>query len=230
MRSSEPSSRILPLEALRGLAAIGVLFHHFVLAFLPHLLNLSPTMTEDSVWIGSPLFLLVNGKAMVVIFFILSGYVLTLKGMSFQTKSELAFESSKRWFRLTPAVSLSLLISYLLFAFHSYRYDNVYALNGALMFQHYGGYAQTEQPAFSAFLYQALLGNTVLGEFDLNPVLWTMMPEFYGSIMVFVLAFIMMHVGRNVFLVALLLLFILLVREGIWFVPFCLALFAHRLT
>ena len=56
---------------------IGVIIHHFILGFIPHLLNIVPAQEGGfrlvGPWVGSPLLALLNGKAMLMVFFILSG-------------------------------------------------------------------------------------------------------------------------------------------------------------
>lgn len=67
------------LEGLRGLASITVLIWHIILGFYPELLGdyggaVSGSGIRGHFWFG-----LVYGSAAVALFFVLSGYVLTLK-------------------------------------------------------------------------------------------------------------------------------------------------------
>jgi peptidoglycan/LPS O-acetylase OafA/YrhL len=57
---------LLPLEAMRGVAAIIVTLYHFSEAFVHQAFPLL---------LGTPGFVLINGDAAVVFFFALSGYV-----------------------------------------------------------------------------------------------------------------------------------------------------------
>jgi len=233
MPPPEQPGKILPLEALRGMAAMGVVFHHFTLAFLPGLVNFTPPTGEEGALIGSPLFLFVNGKAMVIIFFVLSGYVLSLKGLRPDAGRALADAAVKRWFRFVPVICLSLLCSYALFALGLYRYDDVFAINGARMFDHYAGFPQGYKPGFSAVLYDGVFGSLFLGQDRFNTVLWSMQIEFFGSFMVFALALLLAPARRLWFGVALSLAGILLFKEGMWFFPFLVgvlgvALHLHR--
>ena len=157
---------------------------------------------------------------MVIIFFVLSGYVLSLKGLRPNPGRVLADAAVKRWFRFAPVICISLITSYALFKFHLYRYDDVYALNGAGMFNHYAHLPQDYKPDFWDFLYQGLAGGIFFGEDSYNPVIWTMQLEFYGSMMVFALALLLPRERRAWLFVSLLLLAVLLFQEGIWFFPF----------
>lgn len=63
------SSRYVSLDALRGIASFGVLTHHHLLASS----NVFPWWHLDS----TPLRVLLQGRAFVILFFVLSGFVLT---------------------------------------------------------------------------------------------------------------------------------------------------------
>ena len=69
------------LRHLRGCAAVLVVLCHFTLAFMPQYIGLTPDVDVTRDLIGSPVFVFLNGTAMVVIFFVLSGYVLAQKGL-----------------------------------------------------------------------------------------------------------------------------------------------------
>src|SRR5580692_8294430 len=91
--SNPDSSRDLPLEALRGLAALVVVVWHFFLGLDPAVLSL-PGLR------GTPFFAFVHGSAAVGVFFVLSGYVLTRRYFETGQKRVLVIGALKRWFRL----------------------------------------------------------------------------------------------------------------------------------
>lgn len=62
-----PNKKLAHLEAMRGIAAIIVVGDHLALTF-----------SERSIWFAAPWYILINGGAAVLFFFVLSGYVLTL--------------------------------------------------------------------------------------------------------------------------------------------------------
>src|SRR5262249_15213309 len=71
------TERITRLEACRGLAALVVVCGHIIIAFEPTISGVLPgTRTANSL-VGTVFFILINGQAAVVFFFVLSGYVLT---------------------------------------------------------------------------------------------------------------------------------------------------------
>ena len=78
--------KIIPLEGLRGIASIIVVFDHFILAFLPQRHGYLDETYTDITLVGSPVFVIINGTAAVTIFFALSGYVLAALGLSENTR------------------------------------------------------------------------------------------------------------------------------------------------
>ena len=71
------------LEGIRGLAAIIVVLHHYILAFYPAMSSANETQIHnetsyfEEVMAQIPLNIFYNGGFAVCIFFILSGYVLS---------------------------------------------------------------------------------------------------------------------------------------------------------
>src|SRR5579872_1264225 len=128
---------------------------------------------------------------MVVIFFVLSGYVLSMKGLRPNPKFVLLWAACKRWFRLVLPICLSLLVSYMLFRLHLFHTDEVTALNGSVWFQRknaMSGLPKNYDPHFKSFLLEGLTGALLLGEHRFSSNLWTMKVEFLGSMLVFYLA------------------------------------------
>src|SRR5690606_12773670 len=68
------------LEALRGIASVIVLVHHALLGFAPGLHGLLQPDSPHALF-GTPAFSLINGGAAVVLFFVLSGFVLTFRAL-----------------------------------------------------------------------------------------------------------------------------------------------------
>src|ERR1700676_158467 len=95
------SKKIVELEALRGLAAIVVLVHHFMLGFTPRLHGLLYPNEPLSIF-GTPAFAFVNGSAAVVIFF--SGLVLTVGSFQAPNLLRSVVAALKRWPRLAATV------------------------------------------------------------------------------------------------------------------------------
>ena len=113
--SRDHSGHIIELQSLRGIAATAVLFGHVIGYYS------IPNWLVD---IGK----FSNGRAAVVIFFVLSGYVLTqsLRSSAFDLPAVARFYL-QRWFRIYPAIwSISLLgLGYLVVLHWNIPVDNI---------------------------------------------------------------------------------------------------------
>src|ERR1700730_17551481 len=97
-------SKLIELEVLRGIAAMIVLFHHFLLVVAPRLHGRN--FPDDPIaLVRTPLFALANGTAAVAVFFVLSGFVLTFRAMEKRNWTQLLVGVLKRWPRLVPLVA-----------------------------------------------------------------------------------------------------------------------------
>lgn len=98
-KSEEPSlSRLVPLDALRGVAIALVIFHHVGFHF--------PTAPRG--WLGD--FLVAIGWAGVDLFFAISGYLITTILLRSTDKGALRDFYIKRFFRIVPLYLLALLV------------------------------------------------------------------------------------------------------------------------
>jgi peptidoglycan/LPS O-acetylase OafA/YrhL len=108
-------TKINSLDSLRGAAAFVVLCHHLLLiqpaAWLSYSQSLPFRLENPWSWIyATPLSLLVNGQASVLIFFVLSGLVLALSFVG-RDRQDYAPFLIKRFTRLWPAFAVAILIS-----------------------------------------------------------------------------------------------------------------------
>ncbi len=100
--------RLLPLEGLRGLAALAVFYAHIT------------TVPLDPTW-SPPAFLqrLEFGQAAVLIFFILSGYVIGLTNQQSPTIALARAYVHRRFWRLAPINTLAVILTLLVAGFGS---------------------------------------------------------------------------------------------------------------
>ncbi len=181
--------QIKALNSVRGLAALIVVFAHFAGVFYPAAIHGSSQVIHTRFDINiyqTPLMIFFAGTFAVIIFFILSGFVLTVKYLSHQQKS-LFSSAVKRYFRLMPVAFVSVIIAYILLA------------SGLMVASQTVGYSGADKVAteFQVVpnLAKALAQGTV-GIFTMessgvkfyNPVLWTLYYELLGSLLVFGLA------------------------------------------
>jgi len=173
-------SKLLELEALRGVAAMMVLFHHFLLVIAPRLHGRK--FPDDPIaLVRTPLFALVNGTAAVAIFFVLSGFVLTFRAMEKRDWSQLLVGVFKRWPRLVPlAATVNLLsASFLMLGLYQNR-----TWFGA------GAFRQ-DTFAIGDALAEGLFWTFFNGSANFNSSLWTMHYELFGSFVAYAMALVL---------------------------------------
>jgi len=167
------SGHIVELQSLRGIAATAVLFGHVIGYYsIPD-------------WLGD-IGKLSNGRAAVVIFFVLSGYVLTrsLRASTFDLPAVARFYW-QRWFRIYPAIwPASLLgLGYLVMLHWQIPVDNIGPS--------FGRYFRTDR-------YDSLhiIGSFAGVQAFLLPQLWSIFVEIVASIAMPGIAFVALHRPR----------------------------------
>ena len=188
--TARTDSKLVQLEALRGLAAFIVVAWHFLWAFDPARIGIVDGFDPSSAMLGSVSFASIDGPAAVTLFFVLSGFVLPL-GFFRSGRTELVVRATaKRWLRLVCLVMLAVLLSWLLFRFGLYRHREAAQISQSAWLGTFGGSHPWE--GFTPSLFGAVLEGSLLAflrEPDMyNPVLWTMHHEFLGSFVTFFLA------------------------------------------
>jgi peptidoglycan/LPS O-acetylase OafA/YrhL len=166
------------LESLRGIAALGVLATHCFGAFRVDGLTaywavpfaLQPAGAKVLTVLGS----LLNPDGAVVLFFILSGYVLSLSFL--RSKAILSRQLGpylvRRLLRLLPAMWFSILFMAIL----RHLLSNSVPISAQTFFFY---------ATFHRWIdLSAILRNCVLVDFHVNPITWTMYVEVIGSLFI----------------------------------------------
>lgn len=112
-------SRIPYLEGLRAFAAFIVVLNHFAWSFYPATFTtvLDEVHTKNRVellFFNTPLGFLLNGNLAVCIFFVLSGFVVSIKFFQKPDIHALQKSAIQRYFRLLPTVLFCNLLAYFL--------------------------------------------------------------------------------------------------------------------
>jgi peptidoglycan/LPS O-acetylase OafA/YrhL len=183
------------LEGLRGIAALIVVLWHFAFAFLPARIGIVPPFDPDGGLVGNPAFALIDGPGAVMLFFVLSGYVLPLGYFRSGRVAVVLQAAAKRWFRLAGLTVAAAVGSYLLFRLGLYHYREAAALTQSDWLRTFGGgerYGQLSPSLTAAVLEGAVFA--FLRDADVyDPVLWTMRDELFGSLMVFGLGLVLVR-------------------------------------
>jgi peptidoglycan/LPS O-acetylase OafA/YrhL len=176
--------KLLYLEGLRGVAAIAVVLSHFIQYFYPRILNSGAVAHNDfEYWISDyPINILYNGNFSVCLFFVLSGYVLSIKFLQ-KNDTKILYEMAvKRYFRLAIPVSVSILLSYILVNLGWIYYENILEITKGAMSQKF-----ELNHNFIEVIKLAFFDVFVLGDASYNSVLWTMRYELFGSFLIFIM-------------------------------------------
>lgn len=188
------TDRFMELEGLRIIAAVIVVIYHALLIFYPGFFYgignsfavVNNMRFEDNLY-ANPFAGLLSGTFAVGIFFVLSGFVLTVGYFTKKDDTVIKRMAAKRYLRLMLPALASVLIVFIILAF---------GLNAGME----GTVEKTQSLwldrlwGFTPNLWDALVQGTQgifagsIAEAGYNPVLWTIFYEFLGSFIVFVLA------------------------------------------
>lgn len=186
-KAAAGAGKLAELDGLRGVAALIVVVWHFAFGFLPERIGIVPPFDPEAGLVGHPAFALIDGPGAVMLFFVLSGYVLPL-GYFRSGRADVVLRAvAKRWFRLAGLTVTAAVVSYLLFRFGLYHYREAASFTQSDWLRSFGGgdVGGRLEPS----LLDALLEGSVfafLRNADVyDPVLWTMRDELFGSLLTF---------------------------------------------
>lgn len=212
-------------DGLRGLAAFNVATAHFIAAFLPTLLHknypsLFPVQQAPGTLFAiltSPLAsIFYNGHFPVLIFFALSGYVLTLPYFV-DDRSGIVLRQRLwgRYLRLNIPIAAAIMLSYAVYRLGLYANVPAAAISGST---HWLATFYPDGIPALTMVREALYESIVMGKGTFIPPLWTLKVEFIGSL--YILAFCLLKPrGRTVLpaLAVCLLLYAVYQQESIYF-------------
>ena len=176
--------RQVHLDAIRGIAACLVALTHFLAAFYPYSVFGSADGLQAHFWweaiiLIPPFSLLTAGHFAVCLFFVLSGYVLSVRFIGERGHFyRIIGAIIKRPIRLAGVLLFSLAFAGVLYQFDSFYNIQVANLSGSDWFAAFWNNEFT----FSELVKKLLMGKA--GS-EYNPPLWTLKIELIGSFMVF---------------------------------------------
>jgi peptidoglycan/LPS O-acetylase OafA/YrhL len=205
-------NKVAYLDGIRGVAALLVFFHHFLLAFYSGYYSFNAGATHlhglDIAYGQSVFSVLSNGHFCVCVFFVLSGLVLSRKYFLTNKFEIIVSGAQRRFLRLYIPVASVIIIAYLLM--QAGLFYNV-AASKITHSEWWLGSLWTFPDVTQKLLYSLTVGTMFRGDATFDTSLWTMSIEFMGSLLVF--AFLALtHNTRN--------------RPACLFLVFCYFVFA----
>jgi peptidoglycan/LPS O-acetylase OafA/YrhL len=182
--------RLIYLESIRGIAALCVVFGHLAVTFISAMNSIDLIRSKLPillrVLLASPLSLLTNGRFAVRIFFVLSGFVLSLSYFHKKTGGAVSGPAARRYPRLMLPALASVMFGWILLKLGWY-----WNIDAAALMQQ-----RPDDWLFHWFLldrtFTDALREGTYGTFfsfdwnrTLNSSLWTMPWELGGSLIVF---------------------------------------------
>ncbi|MEM9170185.1 MAG: acyltransferase [Pseudomonadota bacterium] len=175
-------ARIRGFDGLRGVAAFVVVIHHYLCLLHPELI---PGMSDETVgWIDGPYHILWNGRFAVMVFFVLSGFVIAASAE--RHRRNLIGSVIARYGRLSIPVAASCLLAWFWLALIPYGTEGLSAIVDPPSRWWRYSHQETVPPIWSA-LWDGFVGVIVKAGSDFNNVLWTIRIELVGSFGLFAL-------------------------------------------
>jgi peptidoglycan/LPS O-acetylase OafA/YrhL len=191
------TGKLVPLEGLRGIAAAIVVLYHLVLGFTQKGVGVVPHGHGGwDVVLQFGLGML-NGGAAVAVFFVLSGFILSLPFSKDRSIARVAVAMLKRWPRLAVLTTIACLFAWALIWISHDNYKAAAQTIGTQWMATHGnapieGHADVSGlEALREGLYKVFL----FGDVHFDSPLWTMRIELFGSFAIFLAAPLLFAIG-----------------------------------
>ena len=189
------NNKLKYLEGIRGVAAFIVILHHLRCAFCfnfdktIYLSILESTHSQGFAnFVHSILNILLDGNLAVYIFWFMSGYVISIRLFTSESKTYLVGAFTKRYTRLAIPALCSILVAFFLMRFQwMYNVQLSHIVTDPSSIKWLGERFNFD-PNFFKAIKSAVWGTFFqFTEPSYNSSLWTMNPELYGSLFCFAL-------------------------------------------
>ena len=178
----QKAGKLVPLEGLRGIAAVIVMLGHLVRGLVPPGDDNWKAVDEFHRWF-------LNGGAAVSVFFVLSGFILSLPFAKDRSRVRVIVALLKRWPRLAAMTTIACLFSWAVITLSQDYYAQAAAVTGnQWMASHFNAPLHGREISPAAALRDGLYKVFLSGGSAFDSPLWTMRIELFGSFATFLLA------------------------------------------
>jgi peptidoglycan/LPS O-acetylase OafA/YrhL len=198
MRSmAKDGQKLVPLEGLRGIAAAIVVLYHLVLAFTPKGVGVVPHGHGPLDVIIQFILGLLNGGAAVAVFFVLSGFILSLPFARDRRLSRILVAMLKRWPRLAGLTVLACLFAWVLIHWSGHHYTQAASVIGSgWLATHGNAPISPHRLTWWGAVTEGLFSAFTTGNVRFDSPLWTMRIELFGSFAIFLAAPVLFAIGN----------------------------------
>jgi peptidoglycan/LPS O-acetylase OafA/YrhL len=182
MMGEQKAGKLVPLEGLRGIAAVVVMLGHMVRGLVPPAPGVLDPLNRLHEWA-------LNGGAAVSVFFVLSGFILSLPFAKDRSVLRVATALLKRWPRLAALTTIACLFSWAAIELSQDYYEQAAAVTGnKWMGNHFNAPLHGHEISWIEALRDGLYRVFLFGEVKFDSPLWTMRIELFGSFAIFLAA------------------------------------------
>jgi peptidoglycan/LPS O-acetylase OafA/YrhL len=179
MIPNQKTGKLLPLEGLRGIAAVIVMLGHMVRGLVPPDPGKWEGVHQVHRW-------LLNGGAAVTVFFVLSGLILSLPFARDRSRLRVLTAVLKRWPRLAAMTTIACLFSWAMIVLSQDDYVQAAAVtNNAWMGSHFNAPLKGHEISWAEALRDGLYRVFIFADNKFDSPLWTMRIELFGSFAIF---------------------------------------------
>jgi peptidoglycan/LPS O-acetylase OafA/YrhL len=185
----DQTKKLVPLEGLRGIAAAIVVLYHLVLGFTAKGVGAVP---HGHGWFDTVIqFILgfLNGGAAVAVFFVLSGFILSLPFARDRRLTRILVAGFKRWPRLACLTVVACLFAWVLIKLSGSDYRHAAHIIGTgWLATHGNSPIHGKHLTWYGAIWAGAVQIFVSGNVRFDSPLWTMRIELFGSFAIFLAA------------------------------------------
>ncbi len=207
------TGKLVPLEGLRGIAAAIVVLYHLVLGFTPKGVGAVPHGHGPFDVVIQFILGFLNGGAAVAVFFVLSGFILSLPFANDRRLSRILVAALKRWPRLAALTTVACVFAWALIWLSGRNYQHAaHVIGTGWMATHGNAPIRHDSLSLGNAVKEGLFNAFIYGDVHFDSPLWTMRIELFGSFAIFLAAPILFAI-RN-WPLRLALIFVVMISAG----------------